>query len=108
MADIRNWDQEDIWWRDNYATRPYASGRSYEEFRPGYRYGFESGLHHLGRSWNEVESDLKSGWDRYEYRGRNTWENVKDAVRDAWHRITGQKDVDVDKMAEAGRRSRNL
>ncbi len=62
----------------------------------------------MGRSWNEVESDLRTAWDRYEYRGRSTWENVKDAVRDSWHRITGQKDVDVDKMAEAGRRSRNL
>jgi hypothetical protein len=104
MADMRTWNQEDTWWRDNYASRPYATGRNYDEFRPGFRYGFESGLHHMGRTWNDVESDLKAGWDRYEHRGRSTWENVKDAVRDAWHRVTGQKDVDADKMAEAGRR----
>jgi hypothetical protein len=29
-----------------------------------------------------------------------TWESVKHAVRDAWDRITGQHDVDTDKMAE--------
>ncbi len=108
MADIRNWDQEDIWWSDNYTTRPYATGRNYEEFRPGYRYGFESGLHHMGRNWKDVESDLRTGWERYEHRGQSTWESIKDAVRDAWHRVTGQKDVDVDKMAESGRRARNL
>jgi hypothetical protein len=108
MADIRSWDQEDAWWSDNFASRPYATGRNYEDFRPGYRYGFESGLHHMGRAWSDVESDLRTGWERYEFRGRSAWENVKDAVRDAWHRVTGQKDVDVDKMAESGRRSRNL
>jgi hypothetical protein len=26
---------------------------------------------------------------------------VKDAIRDAWHRVTGQKDLDVDRMSEA-------
>ena len=49
-----------------------------------------------------------TGWERYEHRGQSTWESIKDAVRDAWHRVTGQKDVDVDKMAESGRRARNL
>lgn len=101
MADYRTWDQEDIWWRDNFSSRPYATGRKYEEFRPGYRYGFESGSHHLGRKWDEVEPDLRSGWDKYENRGTSTWENVKQAVRDAWHRVTGQKDLDADRMSEA-------
>jgi hypothetical protein len=26
---------------------------------------------------------------------------VKDAVREAWHRITGQHDLDADKMSES-------
>jgi hypothetical protein len=102
MADMRTWDQEDLWWRDNFSTRPYATGRTYEEFRPAYRYGFESGSHHLGRSWNDVENDLRTGWDKYEGRGstRSTWESIKDAVRDAWHRVTGQKDLEVERMSE--------
>ena len=68
MADRRTWDQEDRWWEQNFSSRPYASGRSYEDFRPAYRYGFESGAHHMGRSWNDVESDLRTGWDKYEHR----------------------------------------
>jgi len=112
MADNRSWDQEDSWWRENFTSRPYASGYTYDEFRPAYRYGFESGRHNMGRSWNDVESDLRTGWDKYEHRpaGGSTWENIKDAVRDAWDRVTGQRDeVDVDKMSQASstRSSRN-
>ena len=79
----------------------YATGRTYDDFQPGYRYGFESGAHHLGRTWGDVETDLRTGWDKYQFRGSSTWENIKDAVRDAWHRVTGQKDLDADRMSEA-------
>ena len=57
MAFDNTWDQEDAWWRENYGGRPYATGRSYEEFRPGYRYGYESGRHHMGRNgtrWKRI------------------------------------------------------
>ena len=56
----------------------------------------------MGRNWNDVETDLRSGWDKFEGRkgAGGTWESVKDAVKDAWHRITGQHDVDTDKMAD--------
>jgi hypothetical protein len=103
MAFDNSWDQEDAWWRENYGGRPYATGRNYEEFRPAYKYGYESGRHHMGRTWNEVEADLRTGWDRYEGRGgaESAWEKVKDAVRDAWHRVTGQTDLDASKMSES-------
>lgn len=102
MAEHHTWDVEDRWWRDNFASRPYATGRNYEEFQPAYRYGYESGQHHMGRTWNDVEADLQTGWDRYEGRGgaSSTWENIKEAVRDAWHRVTGQDDLDAAKMRQ--------
>jgi len=100
----KTWNDEDIWWRDNFSSRPHSAGRSYDDFRPAYQYGFESGQHHMGRQWNDVESDLETGWEKFEgKRGAGgTWENVKHAVRDAWHRVTGQHDVDTDKMSESG------
>jgi len=101
MASNRTWNDEDTYWRSNFSSRPYATGRTYDDFQPGYRYGFESGAHHLGRTWGDVEPDLKTGWDKYQFRGNSTWENIKDAVRDAWHRVTGQKDLDADRMSEA-------
>ena len=102
MAQNRTWTDEDNWWRNNFSSRPYATGRNYEDFRPAYQYGFESGQHHVGRKWNDVETDLRSGWEKFEGKkgAGGTWESVKDAVRDAWHRITGQHDVDTDKMAD--------
>ena len=101
MALNSSWNDEDTWWRDNFATRPYATGRNYEEFRPGYQYGFESGRHHMGRTWSDVEPDLEKGWGKFEGRGKSTWEGIKDAVRDAWHRVTGQTDLDASRMSEA-------
>ena len=102
MGQNKTWNEEDSWWRDNFSSRPYATGRNYEEFRPAYQYGFESGQHHLGRKWDDVESDLKSGWEKFEGRkgAGGAWESVKHAVKDAWSRITGQKDVDTDRMTE--------
>jgi hypothetical protein len=99
----RSWNDEDSWWRSNFSSRPYATDRTYDEFRPAYQYGYESGQHHMGRNWKDVESDLRTGWEKFEGRSGagSTWESVKDAVRDAWHRVTGQKDVDTDKMSEA-------
>ena len=113
MADNRTWDQEDQWWQENFSSRPYAAGYTYDEFRPAYRYGFESGRHNMGRTWKDVEGDLRTGWDKFEHRspGGSTWENIKDAVRDAWHRVTGQKDLDTEKMSESSdtvRSSRKL
>jgi hypothetical protein len=103
MADIQRWDLEDKWWRENYSARPYASGLSYDDLRPAYRYGYESGQHHMGRNWNDVQEDLRTGWDKFEGKGAGgaLWENVKDAVKDAWHRVTGQHDVDAGKMSES-------
>lgn len=103
MTQNTNWNDEDRWWRDNFSSRPYTTGRDYEEFRPAYQYGFEAGQHHMGRKWDEVEPDLKSGWEKFEGRrgAGGTWDNVKHAVRDAWHRITGEHDLAADKMSES-------
>jgi hypothetical protein len=103
MPQNRAWIDEDRWWRENFSSRPYATGRTYEEFRPAYEYGFESGQHHLGRNWDDVESDLRSGWEKFESKkgAGGTWENVKHAIRDAWDRVTGQHELDADKMSES-------
>ncbi len=97
MADYNdrlNWDEEDLYWKSNYSTRPYASGSSgYDTYRPGYRFGYESAHRYKGREWNDVESDLSRSWNAYEHRGSSTWEQMKDAVRDAWDRVTGKHHV---------------
>ena len=88
MADL--WDEEDLYWRENYASRPYAGKSSYETFRPGYRYGYESAQRFRGRQWGDVEKDLERDWGTYAHRGTSTWQQIKDAARDAWDRVTGR------------------
>jgi hypothetical protein len=89
MADLL-WDDEDAYWRNSFSSRPYASGGTYDTYRPGYRYGYESAQRYRGRSWDDVERDLERDWDSYADRGTSTWQQMKNAVRDAWDRVTGR------------------
>lgn len=92
---IRSWEDDERWWRENYRSRPYVDeSRGFEDYEPGYRYGYESANRLGRRPWNEVEGDLRSGWDRYEGRGNSTWDNIKDSVRDAWDRLTGSDEAE--------------
>ena len=89
---LGDWNSEENYWRTAWSSRPYATAdRSFDQYRPGFRYGYESANRMKGKSWSDAENDLRSGWDRYEHRGdsNSTWEQIKDSVRDAWDRVTG-------------------
>lgn len=92
-----SWQDEDNYWRNNYSSRPYSSGRTYDDLSPAYRYGYDSANQYRGRSWNEAESDLERGWDRAKGTSRSAWHEVKDAVRDAWHRVERAAPGDADR-----------
>jgi hypothetical protein len=79
---------EDAYWRDNYSSRPYASGASYDDFGPAYAYGVNSYSQYPGRSFDDVESDLSRGWDRTKGQSKLGWEKAKHASRDAWNRVS--------------------
>ena len=89
MADL--WNDEDVYWRESFSSRPYASGSTYDTYRPGYRYGYESAQKYRGRDWTDIERDLERDSDGYQYRGNRTWQQMKNAVRDAWDRVTGHR-----------------
>ena len=90
-----NWGTEDAYWQSAYAARPYArADRSFEFFRPAYRYGTESAVRHHGREWDEAEAELRLDWDKQRGAPTSTWDEVKDAVRDAWNRVRGHSDDD--------------
>ncbi len=81
---------EDAYWRENYASRPYASGASYDDFGPAYHHGITAfGKYHgQGRSFDEIEPDLARDWTGA--RGTSTldWERARPASRDAWQRLS--------------------
>lgn len=91
------WEEEDSYWRNNYSSRPYSSGRTYDDLSPAYRYGYESANQYRGRGWNEAESDLERGWEKAKGTSRSAWQEVKDAVRDAWHRVERATPGDADR-----------
>lgn len=87
----------DDYWRSNFSSRPYASGGSYEDYSPAYRYGWESRNRYQGRRYEDVENDLERGWDQARGTSRLGWERVKQAVKDAWHGVERTVPGDADR-----------
>ena len=77
---------EDTYWRENYKTRPYASGASYDEYQPAYRMGWESSQRFKGQPFDQAEPNLKVDWERAKGKSKLTWDKAKFAVKDAWDR----------------------
>jgi hypothetical protein len=87
-----DWVNEESWWRDSFASRPYVrADRGFDFYSPGYRYGFESATKYRGRQWKDVEPELERGWDSFRGTARSTWQDIKEAVRDAWDHVTGDE-----------------
>ena len=79
---------EDKYWRDNYASRPYVNGGSYDDYGPAYSYGVNSYGKYKGRPFNEVESELARDWQNARGRSSLEWDRAKLASRDAWDRLS--------------------
>jgi hypothetical protein len=87
VAEAVNPTEEDAYWQSNYASRPYAGTRPYEDLRPAYQYGWESRARHHGRNWSDVESDLERDWNTSRGNSNLPWNEARHASRDAWDRI---------------------
>lgn len=80
---------EDAYWRENYSSRPYIqSGRTYYDYQPAYRTGYEAYNRYRdqGKNYDEVEPELQR---EYESNYRDTpvgWNDARNATRDAWDR----------------------
>ncbi|WP_225781405.1 hypothetical protein [Xenophilus sp. Marseille-Q4582] len=81
---------EDSYWRDNFSSRPYASGASYDDYGPAYSHGVNAYARYQGqgRSFEDLDADLAQDWTNT--RGRSTldWERARPASRDAWQRLS--------------------
>jgi len=80
---------EEQYWRQNFASRPYVIvGAVFEEYRPAYKYGWESFHRHPGKTFDQVEADLRRFWENVKGQSRLGWNHAKHAVRDAWDRLS--------------------
>lgn len=76
--------------RRDFQTRYGSSGGSYEDYAPGYTYGYQaaSDPRYQGRNWDEVQFDLRTGYgSQYP---NSTWEKMKDSIRYGWEKVTGR------------------
>jgi hypothetical protein len=80
--------EEDQFWRDEYRRRPYvAEGATYEEYEPGYRFGWEAYAVYgtRFRSFDEAAEELRRQWR--ERGDGGDWERCRAPAKDAWERL---------------------
>jgi hypothetical protein len=95
--------EEDRYWRENHASRPYfKNGRTYDDYRPAYAYGWESAgrPEYHGRKFEDVENDLSRGWDKARGTTRSEWSEMKAATRDAFDRAQTRMSPGVTRATE--------
>ena len=99
VAEGLNPTAEDAYWKDNYNKEPYyVEGRTYDDYAPAYRTGYEARTRYAGRSYSDIESDLERDYYANRGNGRLEWHDARDATRAAWHRdertLPGDADLD--------------
>jgi hypothetical protein len=74
--------------RTHYSDYLSASGGTYEDYEPAYRYGSDLGrdARYRGRGWSEIESDARRDWESRH--PNDTWERFKSAVKRGWERAS--------------------
>ena len=89
---------EETYWRDQYSREPYyTAGRSYDDYSPAYRVGYEGRGKYDGRSFDEVEADLRRSYEASRGQSRLEWNDAKAATRAAWHRVERALPGDADR-----------
>ena len=82
------WSNDDDDFRTHHRDNLSASGGTYEDYQPAYRYGgdLSGDERYRGRNWSEIEPQARRDW---ESRNPNDgWEQFKSAVRRGWERTS--------------------
>lgn len=77
--------------RTHYTTAFANKGRTYEQYQPAYRTGFDLAgqERYRGRDWNQIETDVQRDWNQRN--PNNSWQDFKDAVHEGWNALRGQR-----------------
>lgn len=80
--------EEDLFWRENFKTRPYVvSGSVYETYQPAYRYGVQTYIRYSDSNFDLIEPSLSADWKNWRGNSKLEWHNAKHAIRDAYERV---------------------
>lgn len=88
VAEVIDPTVEETYWRENYVSRPYVNGASFDDYGPAYKYGVSSYTKYEGRHFDDIESDLARDWNAARGTSKLEWNRAKSATRDAWHRVS--------------------
>lgn len=79
---------EDAYWRSQYDRETYyAKGRTYDDYSPAYRTGYEGRTRYNGKTFDEVEADLQRDYTTARGQSALEWKDARPATRAAWDRI---------------------
>lgn len=84
-------DDKESGYRGHYDSTYAASGATYDDLEPSYRYGSDKRNDdaYRGKSWDDSEAGLRNEWqNQHGDNGPSAWERVKAAVRHSWDNVT--------------------
>lgn len=83
---------------NQYRQAPYyAEGREWTDYKPAYKYGYDTYGEYRGQKFDDVEGELERKWDATRAESRLAWPEAKGAVRDGWHYIENKLPGDFDR-----------
>lgn len=83
---------------NQYTKAPYYSqGREWNDYKPAYKYGYDTYGEYRGQKFDDVESELERKWDATRAESRLEWNEARGAVKDGWHYIENKLPGDFDR-----------
>jgi hypothetical protein len=82
--------EEENYWRNEYRNRPYyKQDRGFDQYEPGYRYGWEAAGNpeYRDRSFDEIEPTLEKNWTQARGSSTTEWRDIREPARDSYSRI---------------------
>ncbi|HUH89088.1 MAG TPA: hypothetical protein VLZ76_00290 [Lysobacter sp.] len=90
--------REQDYWKNQYDKEGYyEAGKTYDEYDPAYRTGYQGRQRYPGKTYDEAEGELKKDYERASGETRLGWEKAKQAIKAAWHRIEDVLPGDADR-----------
>lgn len=87
VAEGINPTAEEAHWREHYVNEAYYDKtRTYDDYAPAYRTGYEGRGRHSGKRFEDVESDLETSYNAGRGQSRLDWKQARPASRAAWDR----------------------
>lgn len=97
MAHAVNHEEEDAYWRENHTREPYYNAqRTYDDYQPAYRMGWESRARYDQGDFDSYEPAFRADWESRKGTSRLGWEEARHAARAGWDRVERALPGDAD------------